>query len=263
MMKRKAILNRVTWILAGLAVVTGARLAPSAETDNKKGIVAFTEGDVKRQPPQVENWENAPIHTPVLSGDKVRTYMDSRAELDLAKLDIVRLAPKTIIDIVKLYEETKEKKVQTQIQIQQGEIWANVHQIEMNTQFDVGAPLTSAAITGTVFRMKVDSDSTTQLKVYHGEVRLYKPEQVQAPTQIGAPHQIEGPHQIEAPHAVGVNEWFAIVKSMQQITIDKTGKVVSTGAFTPQDDDEKTKWIQWNQARDKARTRRLENLKKQ
>ena len=252
---------RFVWLLAGLVIVLSARFAPSAETDNKKGIVAFTEGDVKRQPPQVENWENAPIHTPVLSGDKVRTYLDSRAELDLAQLDIVRLAPKTIIDIVKLYEETKEKKVQTQIQIQEGEIWANVHQIEMNTQFDIGAPLAAAAITGTVLRMKVEEDSTTQLKVYHGEVRLYKPTQVQSPAKLGAPQQIPGPHTIEGPHAVGMNEWFAIVKSMQQITIDKQGKVVSTGAFTPQDEDEKTKWIQWNQARDKARTRRLQDLK--
>jgi hypothetical protein len=253
---------RLVLLLSGLAVLS-ARIAPSAETVDKKGIVAFTEGDVKRQPPQVENWEKAPINTPVLSGDKVRTYMDSRAELDLAKLDIVRLAPKTIIDIVKLYEETKEKKVQTQLQVEQGEIWANVHQVEMTTQFDIGAPLAAAAITGTVLRMKVDEDSTTQLKVYHGEVRMYKPEQVQAPAQLNAPQQVPGPHKIEGPHRVGVDEWFAIVKSMQQITIDKDGKVVSSGAFSPQDEDEKTKWIQWNLARDKARTRRLENLKKQ
>ena len=80
--------------------------------DDKKGVVTYADGQVKRKTNDTENWEKAPVNTDVYSGDQVRTYRQSRAELDLAKLDIVRLAPRTVIDIIKLYLETKEKKVQ-------------------------------------------------------------------------------------------------------------------------------------------------------
>ena len=159
-------MNRLIWIFI---LFVASILLFGEEDDSKKGIVTYADGQVKRRPIEQEGWENAPVNTEVLSGDKVRTYRMSRAELDLAQLDIIRLAPRTIIDIIKLYQETKEKKLETEIDIEQGEIWASVHEVEVDTKFDISAPITAAAITGTTLRMKVEEDSTTQLKVYKGE----------------------------------------------------------------------------------------------
>lgn len=241
-----------------LAVYLGAQ-----DINDKKGILTYTDGTVKKRSEEIDLWQDAPINTDVLSGDKVRTYVKSRAEIDLAKLDIIRLAPKTIIDILKLYEETKEQKVQTKITLNSGEIWASVHEVEMDTEFDISAPVGAAAITGTVLRMKVDQDSTAQLKVYKGEVKIssvpektgMEPKTIQP---LQKPHQIKGPTEVAPPHEVSLEEWVYIVKSMQQITFDKRGKVLSMGSFSTDDKEEQSSWVQWNFKRDSLRTQKLE-----
>ena len=218
----------------------------TGSVDEKKGLVTYSDGQVKRKAAAVENWQNAPVNTEVLSGDKVRTYIDSRAELDLAALDIIRLAPRTTIDIVRLYEETKEKKVKTSIAIEEGELWANVHEVEASTEFDISAPVAAAAITGTILRLNVAADSTTQLKVYEGEVQIRKPQQIQGPTQV------QGPREVTA------EEWVKIVKAMQQITISQEGEIINFSGFSLQDEVEQTPWVKWNHELD---NRRLQQLK--
>jgi hypothetical protein len=234
-------------------------------SDQKKGIVTHADGTVKRQPVEVETWENAPVNTDILSGDKVRTYQESRAELDLAQMDIIRLAPRTIIDIVRLYQETKEKTVKTEIKLEQGELWASVHEVEMETEFDISAPIAAAAITGTILRMNVKEDSTTQLKVYTGEVKITNaPEKKDLKAQpLVKPHQIQGPHEVPGPREVTLQEWVYIVRSMQQITVDNKGKVISSGDFDKNDEEEQSNWVKWNQKRDDLRNRSIQQDKDQ
>lgn len=226
--------------------------------EEKKGVVTYADGQVKRSPVETDYWENAPVNTEVLSGDKVRTYRKSRAELDLAQIDIIRIAPRTIIDIIKLYTETKEKNVKTEIKLEKGEIWASVHKIEVNTEFDISAPITAAAITGTVLRMKVEEDTTTQLKVYDGEVKITNaPQREDIKPKSLIPHEVPGPHEIQGPHEVTLEEWVYIVKSMQQITVNRQGRVISKGSFNTEDQDEKTSWVKWNKKRDSERLKIL------
>jgi len=245
-------INKVVLFL--FIIVFSSVLLTGESNDEKKGVVTYVDGQVKRKAVDTEDWQNAPVNTEVISGDKVRTYQQSRAELDIAKLDIIRLAPRTIIDILKLYEETKEKKIKTSLHLEEGELWAAVHEIEMNTDFDISAPIAAAAITGTVLRMNVNSDTTTQLKVYKGEVRITNaPENKTLQPQSLVPHEIPGPHQIQGPHEVSMDEWVYIVKAMQQITIGSNGSVVSKGTFSTEDKDEKSSWVEWNKERDKLK----------
>ncbi len=224
----------------------------SGDGVEKKGIVTYAQGQVKRSAGESEIWQNAPVNTDILSGDKVRTYQDSRAELNLAQLDVIRLAQRTIVDIVQLYQETKEKIIKTEIKVEEGEIWANVEKVKMNAQFDLSAPVAAAAITGTVLRFKVGNDSTTQLKVYNGEVHITNaPENKKLKPQSIIPHEIPGPYEIPGPTEISMEEWLYIVKSMEQITIDKKGQIVSKGQFNTRDSDEQADWILWNKDRDR------------
>ena len=231
--------------------------------DEKRGVVTYADGQVRRQPSQSESWENAPVNTTILSGDKIRTYLQSRAELDLAQLDIIRLAPRTIVDIIRLYKETRDQKVSTEIKLQEGEIWASIHEVEVETSFDISAPIAAAAITGTNLRMRVEADSTTQLKVYQGEVHITNaPQRTDLKPKPLKPHQVPGPREIPGPREVSLEEWVYIVKAMQQITIDKKGQVVSMSGFQQDDKDEKDPWIQWNQRRDERRLKKLKDSMK-
>ena len=111
-----------------------------------------------------------------------------------------------------------------------------------------------AAITGTVLRIGVDKDSTTELKVYNGEVRITNaPEKKDLkPKRIGV-HEVPGPYEIPGPREVSMEEWIYIVKNMQKIVIDKKGQVKEVGEFKKSDKDEKTDWVKWNLRRDRIR----------
>lgn len=220
----------------------------------KRGLVTYTDGRVKKKPISEEEWINAAKDTTVLGGDRIRTYQRSRAELELLELDVIRMAPETIIDIVKLYEETKQKVKETQISVQKGDIWANIEKKMDNVKFGISAPVAVAAITGTVLRMGVTDDSTTELKVYNGEVRITNaPENTELiPKRIGV-YEVPGPHEIPGPHEVSMEEWVYIVRNMQRIVIDKKGQVKATGEFKNSDKDEQSEWVKWNLKRDKVK----------
>ncbi len=65
-----------------------------------------------------------------------------------------------------------------------------------------------------------------------------------------APHEVAGPDEVPPPyHEVSMEEWTAIVKAMQQITISPDGKPSKPEDFDPKADADD--WVKWNQERDK------------
>jgi len=228
--------------------------AQSFSDEPKKGVVTFVSGSVKKQTEEVPSWIRAEKDTEVLTGDKVRTYKDSRAELELLEMDVIRMAPQTTLDVLKLYAETREKRREVKLHVEQGDIWAKIDNKEGKAKFDISTPITVAAITGTTLRLTANDDSTTRMKVYQGEVQITNaPQNAQLQPQSIQPHEVPGPHQVPGPYEVGVQQWLYIVKSMQQITVNKQGQVVNVGEFSSNDLDEKTDWVKWNKARDRVR----------
>jgi len=229
---------------------------PTPQTDAaKKGLFTVVEGSVKKKQVQDPEWIRAQVQTNVLGGDRVRTLLQSRAEMKLSQLDVIRLAPQTTIDIVKLYEETKEKKIATQIKVKEGDIWGKVKSVDAKSSFEVSSDFAGAAITGTIFRIHQDSaKQETQLKVYTGEVKISNvPAKMDslAPKTL-RPQRIQGPTQVPGPTQVSLEEWVYLVRSYQQITIGAKGQVKSSGAFKKSDREENDEWVKWNLRRDRA-----------
>jgi len=217
-------------------------------------MVTYVDGTLKKKLLDAAEWIVAAKDTTVVSGDKFRTLHNSRAELELKELDILRLAPGTTIDIVKLYEETKELKDQTKIDVEEGDIWAMVGGVNENASFDLFTPVAGVAITGTVFRISVDEDSTTELKVYKGEVLITNaPENKNLQPQslpVKQPQKISGTKQISGPRQITLEEWRYIVGNMEAVKINRYGEVISSGKFSKDDQDEESDWVKWNLERD-------------
>jgi hypothetical protein len=240
---------RFRMILAGCALLFA--LSSAQDDATKRGLITFVEGTAKKQKVQETDWNSVQLHSEVSTGERIRTFSDSRAELDLAKLDRIRLAPKTTIEILKLYEETKDKVLESQIALQSGDLWAHVAKKPGGLKFSISTPVAAAAITGTSLRLHVEADSSSELKVYSGEVVLRRNA---APSQGAvktlAPYQINGPQQISGPQQVSVDQWTLIVRSMQKARIDKKGQVTQSGSFSDNDPDENQDWVKWNKQRD-------------
>ncbi len=229
-------------------------LGLSIDKNEQKGLVTYVDGSAKKQKLAEMQWTNVELNSEVTGGERVRTFVKSRAELELAELDKIRMAPKTTIDILKLYEETKEQKMETQVLLQEGDLWANVAKKSDNMSFSIGTPIAAAAITGTTLRMNVGEDSTSELKVYKGEVIITNaPESKDVVPKSIVPYEIEGPHEIPGPHEVTLEEWALIVKSMQKVKINKNGQVSYSGNFASTDSDENSDWVRWNLELDKLK----------
>jgi hypothetical protein len=253
MMKINSILiNKILLMCAGASIVLALIFTLGfSEEKGKNGLVTYVEGSAKKQKLVEADWKTVYKDTTVIGGERVRTLSESRAEIKLAGLDQIRMAPKTTIDILKLYEETKEKVRESNIVLQQGDLWANVAKKSENTTFSIGTPVAAAAITGTTLRMSVNSDSSSELKVYNGEVALSNlPSTAKTSQKSLQPYQIQGPQQIPGPREVSVEEWTIIVKSMQKVKLDNKGKVLYSGKFSNTDEDENSDWVLWNKARD-------------
>ena len=254
MKKTKYYLIRSAVVIILLMAMFFAYSIAQQPSEEKKGLVTYTDGRVKKKEITKEDWTTAERNTEVLTGDRVRTYQKSRAELELLDVDVIRMAPETIIDILKLYEETKTKVKETQVAVEKGDVWANIKKKEDNVKFGISAPVAVAAITGTVLRMGVLPDSSTLLKVYNGEVKITNaPERTDLVPKTIQVHEVPGPHEIPGPYQVSMDEWIYIVRNMQKIVISNKGQIKEVGDFSKTDKDEMTDWVRWNTQRDKLR----------
>jgi hypothetical protein len=231
----------------------------SSKSADEKGVVSYIEGNVKKKTVDEADFKTSVAEkTAVKSRESYKTMIKSRAELELSGLDILRLAPKTTVDLVALYEETKDGKQKTDIKLEEGDLWAQVNSSDEKSEFTMDTDIAAAAITGTNFRMSKDGE-LTEMKVYHGEVKISNAKDKMDSMEgvsvkdFKAPGQTTGPKQISGPKQVTMEEWVYIVKNMQQITFDRTGKVVSAGEFKATDKSEQSDWVEWNKKRDRQK----------
>lgn len=240
-------------IFALVSIVGISQLAKAYEdyqTEQEKGQFTFIEGEARKQKLEDVYWEDAEEKTPVDSGERVKTLIRTRAEIKLAELDIIRLAPKTTVEFIKLYQESKDKMRETEIDVNEGDIWANIGSLDANSEMDLNTAVANAAVKGTVFRVNVGEDNSTELKVYKGQVDVKgKAPVAEEPDEPKS--KSLAPKQIEGPKEVTMKEWTVIVREMQKVIIAADGQLVASRDFSMQDRDEQIEWVSWNAERDK------------
>lgn len=215
------------------------------------GTITYVKGVAQKKGTNGADWEKAKENTPLIQGDKVKTLEKTRAEIKLEAGKVIRLDENTTVDLVKLFEESRNR-VDTDIKIEQGNLWAKVSKLGENAELKVESPIAGASIRGTTFRVGVALDSSTQLNVYEGAVEVYNPMQkAKGPiTRIEAPREVAKPGYVEGPKEVSLGEWTYIVKDMQRFTITQAG-IKKIEAFKKDEKDEQSDWVKWNMERDK------------
>lgn len=241
----------ITILITVAAILTCYMPSFAADSPAGTGTVTYVKGTAQKKGAKGEEWERAKENTQLISGDKVKTLEKTRAEIKLEAGKVIRLDENTTVDLVKLVEES-QNKVETDIKLEQGNLWAKVGKLGENAELKVESPIAGASIRGTTFRVGVAIDGTTQLNVYEGAVEVYNPMQkATGPiTRIEAPREVAKPGYIEGPKEVSLDEWTYIVKEMQKFTISPSGakQVVK---FSKKDSDEQSDWVKWNQEMDK------------
>nr|HID59471.1 hypothetical protein [Desulfobacterales bacterium] len=192
------------------------------------------------------NWLPLCVGDLVKEGDRIRTGVNCRLEILLPDSSIVRFAEDTSFEIhsEKYSIETKTRNIRVHLFV--GRIWARVAKLfgAKKGGFLLSSPTAVAGVRGTIYRMNVDKDTTTTVKVYRGEVFVRSPKR-----GTEERHAISKPKRIPGPHPVTMQEWTYIVGAMQQIVVLPDGAVRKPFRFTLAED--MNDWVKWNQMRDK------------
>jgi len=198
----------------------------------------------------------------IFPGDKIETKKESRCEITLKNGDVIRIDENSIYTLEDV--EITEKTVKAESFLSLGKLWSTVQKVfSKDDYYKVKSPSAVIAVRGTIYRLNVNPDSTTQLRVYDGAVEVtpaprstgmnVPPEKPGQPLQVGPPRDVPGPTDVAGPRDVSLKEWLEIIKAQQQIIIHPDGTYQKSDF--DMEEDAKSDWVQWNKKRDELLNR--------
>ncbi len=184
---------------------------------------------------------------------EIRVAEKSRMEVRFADGSVMRFSGKSRIKMGELAFNKQDNAKKVKVDLTVGKLWANVKKLgTSDSSVEVRTSNAVAGVRGTVYQVNVEDDQSALVKVYDGSVAVASPprDASKSAEKTAAPHEVPGPHAVPPPyHEVSREEWTAIVKAMQQITISSQGIPSKPQDFDPKADTDD--WVQWNQQRDR------------
>ena len=192
----------------------------------------------------------------VFAGDKIETKRESRCEITLRNGDVTRIDENSIYTLEKI--EVTEETVKATSFLSIGKLWATIRKVFSEDDYvKVKSPSAVIAVRGTIYRLDVEPDSTTKLRVYEGEVEVspqtpsmgaLTPTPPQQVKLVGPPTDVPGPTDVAGPSDVSEEEWIEIIKAQQQLIINPDGSMQKSDFDLVEDG--QSDWVQWNKKRD-------------
>jgi len=180
--------NKLYGALLVLVLAAFGAARASAQVDVSPGVarVSLIHGDVSTQRGDSQDWSAAALNQPVVTGDKVSTGADSRAELQLDYANILRLADNSQASLANLADK------QIQIQVGQGLIdYTVLKGSEANVEIDTPNVAVHPDQREGVYRIEINSDGETRVIVRKGAAEISTP-QGSTRVEAGAAATIRG-----------------------------------------------------------------------
>jgi hypothetical protein len=138
------------------------------------GVTAsFIKGTVEFGPAEAGPFVRLKRNADVPAGNFIRTGEGARAELKFADGSILRLGPASVLRVDVAGVDAKKKEIKVGATLVGGKAWANVSKlVGSESSFEVKSANAVAGVRGTVFRINVESDAATLVKVYDGAVAV-------------------------------------------------------------------------------------------
>ena len=135
--------------------------------------LTFYSGSVEVQRSTELNWKAAAEKMQLESGDRIRTFGNSRAEITFDDGNILRIKPDSLIVIGDLTENVRTKVRKSSVKLLVSSIEADIKKsVVKGSQFRLEMPTATAEIEKARFSINVDEDQGSQVKVYEGKVGI-------------------------------------------------------------------------------------------
>lgn len=238
-------------LFAAQAEAGAASKGPAKATFIKGDVNAGVSADGKAEP----TFARVKRGQELVPGTVLKTGEGARAEITFADGSVVRVGPAAELRIDGAAFDGKTKEVKVDATLVAGQAWAKVSKLVGDeSKFQVKTQNAVAGVRGTVFRVNVERDEATVVKVYNGAVAVAAPllSGSEEPVATGPIDPNRKP--IAAPYSkVSQKEFEHLLGKMMQIRIAKGGTVsqAAPSAFTEEEDSKaEPEWVRWNAARD-------------
>jgi len=201
-------------------------------------------------------WKPLRVGSLLSLDDEGRTGDQSRVEIRLPDRSILRFDQKTTFKMRSLLFDGQDGSRDMKVEIPVGKTWANVRKaFGPQKTFEIASANAVAGVRDTIWRMNVETDQSTLIRVYEGTVEVYspfvKPDYKPEEGGFKAPREVRGPQEVPRPYQeVTKEQWEQIVLTqMMQVVVPAVGKPDAPSSFQPEED-QRDEWVRWNQQRD-------------
>lgn len=250
--------RRTAGLLLPAAMLTALSLLllPSVG-DAKEGQgpeATFVKGDVEFGASAEGPMERLKKMRKVPPGSFVKTGEGARLELKFPDGSVVRVGPSSMVHITASGFDPKSKEVQVEANVVSGQVWANVSKlVGSEARFQVKTQNAVAGVRGTVFRVNIDRDKATVVKVYNGAVAVsnspFFSNQGKESAGVGPIRQDR--KEIAPPfQQISKKEWEQRVEKMMQVRVGPDGTMSKAASFTVEEEKQadaaEAEWVNWN-----------------
>ncbi|KMQ51911.1 LipL45 protein [Chitinispirillum alkaliphilum] len=214
----------------------------------RQGVITCVEGRAYIMRQGSEKRETLLVNSIVSPGDIIETDSDGRVEIIINRESVCRIRENSRV-VLDAFRDPGSGIDQTNMSLDNGTVWTRVKRVAGRLRrFELSLPTAIAGVHGTVYQAAVHPDSSSEVKVYSGEVKVERrPEPTPQHISASEVREVSGPHEIRGPHEVSMEEWVRIVQAMQKVYIGRDGVAENVSGFAR---DPQSCWERWNEERD-------------
>lgn len=145
----------------------------SAQKSRPSATVKFLIGKVQIQSSGKTAWRTARMRQRVFSGDRIKTFLNSRIELSMPDGSVIKVNENTVFDVKEIKTKSSDNEDRMSFTLWAGDIWAKFKKVISTRQVrEIESPSAVVAIRGTELELNVDQNQTTTVRVYEGRVAV-------------------------------------------------------------------------------------------
>ncbi len=156
-----------------LLITTLSFLSFSFDTQDNNARVKFLIGKVQLMGKGKTSWKPVRLNQPVFSGDRIKTNLSSRMELEMPDGSVIKIHENTFFDVTSIKTKDSNNEDSQSFTLWAGNIWASFKKVVSTRQTrQIESPSAVVAIRGTTLEMGVDPNERTLIRVLEGQVSV-------------------------------------------------------------------------------------------
>lgn len=159
------------FIFISLFLFLGSTLFAEQMIDRGAKINFFV-GKVMVKRGDDKEWKEVKIGMKLSSKDAIRTYVESKADIETPEGTIINIMENTVFELTEIFQNARTKANTTTVNVKTGSVWANVKKLtNQRSSFTFETPTATAAIRGTELGVTV-GQGKTRVQVKSGKVEV-------------------------------------------------------------------------------------------